>query len=565
MRIEIPGSLLIIGYKEVFGENPPDLMGRISFLEGIDKNAILHELASLNLRQLPPMSMSINDGETFQMKMFEHLSGKNTQVKKPYLITYDKTGSEIRDKGIPIFFSRTSTLFAIQEIITHYNPTGATKKKLNTEDFAQILQYYSCVNSVLADYNKSEEAMAFTGFERLSSASVFINELMVVTNPFQIFDRYVELINYLQNDPDLKGEITAYFRSIGFTPERLIFHVASIFINNVVQDVPEEYLYLYNLPDSPEDRKDAESIFRFLSRRGLVDSLQPMDISEIKKSPLYFDKFKDKYLLFDCNLLAEKVYDMFINDFWFDHMKTKMNIKKYRAIIGKFFEEYCYKVLHESYVDKPQYTLKSGKDLLVISSKGQDELTDSILVQEDNVCIFEFKSTGVYTDQKQSTELSLYRDDPDQFYKYFGIFQIADGILNLRDRPAEFKVELETKTFLNIFPVLVVNEKIAMNPYIVGILNEKLKELLKSENFGNSCVNYLTVFHISDLETLCSGVHISNLSIYDVCKSNSLGAIFPRPVGVTMNRLGIKNKNRMLFPWFAGFKPGLSEALSQNF
>ena len=94
MDVEIPGTLLLLGYKEIFGEDPPDQNGRINLLEGIDKDAILHELASLNLRQLPPMCLTINDDEIFQMKMLHHLSGANDSTQKPYIKAYDKSRDE---------------------------------------------------------------------------------------------------------------------------------------------------------------------------------------------------------------------------------------------------------------------------------------------------------------------------------------------------------------------------------------------------------------------------------------------------------------------------------------
>ncbi len=554
MNVEIPGTLLILGYKEIFGEDPPNQSGRIALINGIDKDAILHELASLNLRQLPPLSFSINDEEPFQMKMLHHLSGANEYTKKPYIQAYDKTAIELRDKGLPVFFNRPATLFAIQEIISQYNPITVTKDHLGQEEFARILKYYACVNSVLAEYRKSEEASNLTGIERLTSASVFINELMVVTNPFQIFDRYVELISWIRQDPVLRNELQLYFESIGFTPEQLVLHISGIYINNVAQNISDEYTYLYHLPESGEERTISESIFNFLSRRGLVVSSHTMEISEIKKSPVYFDKGKGCYLLLDSLLLAEKLYESFINDFWFDHMKGKLNIAEYRGYIGRYFEEYCFKVLQGGFINKSEYLLKSGKELIIETPNGQIELADGLLLKDSNVCLFEFKSSGVYTDQKQSTELSLYRSNPEQFYESFGISQLANGIINLRDRPGVFKVNLEHKEKINVFPILVVNEKVAMNPYLIGILNDKLREFLKGNSLGNLTIFYLTVFHVSDLESLCSGIDRTPYSIFEVCNINSFGAIFPRPVGVTMNRLGIKNKNKMIYPKFAGYK-----------
>jgi len=279
-----------------------------------------------------------------------------------------------------------------------------------------------------------------------------------------------------------------------------------------------------------------------------------LEISELKKSPVYFDNGKGCYLLLDSLLLAEKLYETFINDFWFDHMKRKWKIAEYRGVIGKFFEEYCFKILHGSYINNPEYIIKSGKELIMETSKGQIELADGLLLKDNNVCLFEFKSSGVYTDQKQSTEFSLYRSNPEVFYKSFGISQLGSGIINLRDRPDLFKVNLEHKEKINVFPILVVNEKIAMNPYLIGILNDKLREYLKGKPLGNLTIFNLTVFHVSDLESLCSGIDRTPYCIFDVCNINSAGAIFPRPVGVTINRLDIKNRNKMIFPKFAGYK-----------
>jgi hypothetical protein len=65
------------------------------------------------------------------------------------------------------------------------------------------------------------------------------------------------------------------------------------------------------------------------------------------------------YLTIDNTFLIDKCYSQFLNDFWFDWLKLKVNkegkniynIREYRSVFGAFFESYVDEIIKKCFAN----------------------------------------------------------------------------------------------------------------------------------------------------------------------------------------------------------------------
>jgi len=166
----------------------------------------------------------------------------------------------------------------------------------------------------------------------------------------------------------------------------------------------------------------------------------------------------------------------------------------------------------------------------------QIELADLYGRNNRKIILGQIKSTGIYSDQQYGTAQSLFRNTQDYFYKVFGLDQLITSLKYLRDHPEKFDDQFPIKKTVQVFPVLIVNEKIFQTALMPAMFHLQFKEILSKEGFEFFDVKPLTIIHINDLERVCFHIGKKNEDLWELLKANYTGSIFPKPFNLTLNR-----------------------------
>jgi hypothetical protein len=153
------------------------------------------------------------------------------------------------------------------------------------------------------------------------------------------------------------------------------------------------------------------------------------------------------------------------------------------------------------------------------------------------VLLGEIKSTGIYNDQQYGTAQSLFRNKEDYLYEVFGLYQLIKNLELLRDYPEKFDSSFPKGKTIQVFPVIIVSEKIFQTPFFPALFQLKFKTEIEKIDFRNLEIKPITVIHISDIERLTHHLPKKKVDLWDLLKSNYQGSIFPKPFNITLNRL----------------------------
>jgi len=236
-----------------------------------------------------------------------------------------------------------------------------------------------------------------------------------------------------------------------------------------------------------------------------------------------------KHIILDINFLVNKSYNYFINDFWFDYLKfqndekgkDKFTYTNYRGAFGLFFEAYVKDIIINSFVHLKHPKPLLFDDLKINTSKGQIEVADIYMRQNNNILVGQVKSSSIYDNEKYSGEINtLYRNNREQFFKDFGVNQTYDSIKIILQHYDSFDTKLQVNKKLEFYPVVVVNDKVFQTPLLPNLLHRRFQELLLGNDLKPHIIHPLVVLHISDLEYLEIDLAKRKIQIWDLLKSH---------------------------------------------
>ncbi len=532
--MEVFGTALVVGHELILGRKYEG--NRLDLIKDIPQRQLLCELAGLNHRLKPAIQKSFKTNFDDQVREIGYFCGGDQKLALPYFIPFKKIQTELeqqRGESKPIIFNRSTNLFAISEILEN-NSLDDKGFKWNPTAWEKLLKYYLCVNDVVSHYQQQDEDKTHKPFEKLAAGSGFLNELTVVNDPILTLSRFVDLFEYLSKDVELSGPLNDYFKAIGVEPREYIKNLFSICFFH--KGDREDLKFVHKLDNTNSDHKIAFLIFDYLSRRGLVKKTHELDLVELKKSPMYKD-LNGFYYILDNSYIIEKAYELFINDFWFEAVKSKgIDIRKYKSKIGYFFENYACQWLALGLNHLKHPTISCLNDLRVTHKGNQIELADFYARQNKKVLVGQIKSTGIYSDQQYGTAQSLFRNSEEYFYDVFGLTQLVTSLKSLRDHPELFDTKFPVTKKVQVYPMIVVNEKIFQTPFFPAMFQLKFAEEINKERFDDFEIKPLSLIHISDLERMSYHLSKRNIEIWDLVKANYQGSLFPKPFNITLNR-----------------------------
>ncbi len=247
----------------------------------------------------------------------------------------------------------------------------------------------------------------------------------------------------------------------------------------------------------------------------------------------------------DFALCVDKLYDMFINDFWFDKLKPN-NFKRdeYGGIIGYYFEDYCSDILGKTFDFWKYPPIKFDADTKIIVNKQKENYCDLYFRQNKKILIGEMKSTSINSKHREGFTSSLFQASKQEFYDAFGLRQLIKYMRLLREHASDFDVSFPKNGTLDIYPVIVLNEKLFKFPLISAAFQEILFKELKDNPIDKMIVRPITIFHLSDLEDMREMIANKNedkksIRIWDLLKSNMVAPNKPSGISYTIRNTKI--------------------------
>jgi hypothetical protein len=431
-------------------------------------------------------------------------------------------------------FSRPTNVFALQEIFEKLPDVETPSFEWRMTDWENLLKYYLCVNDVISGYDRQDEDIRHRPFEKLAAGSGFLNEMTVINDPIFTIKRFVHLYHFLEKDQVLSNSVSKHFHNIGMAASDFARHIFSMCYFH--KGDKEDHKFYYRLDPSNPSHKESIDVLEYLSKRRVGKRLHELDMIEIKKSPVFKD-IHNHYVMLDTLFIMDKLYELFINDFWFETVKQDgIDIMRYKGQIGRFFEDYAASLLKQAFSFLKYPAVKCLDDLKVKIKGNIVEIADAYFRHNKKVCVAQIKSTGIYAKQQYGTAQSLFDVKEDDFYGVFGLDQLIDSIKYIRDESDKFDDTFPKGKPVQVFPLLIVNEKIFQTPFLPAMFNLKFVEEIRKESFLPLEIKPLTIIHIADLERVVHHIKSKKVDWWDLLKQNYSNSLFPKPFNVTLNR-----------------------------
>ena len=535
-KSSVPTSSVLIGYKDLFELKTKTQ--RIDLLKGVCKTHIIAELAGLNYRIKGYKNKILDTNfETQQDELF-YFCGKNEIIYKKYAHILD-----LKIKGRKSFiFSRQTCLFALEEI-SQLDLLIIPEFKMSDKisHWESILLYILQVNDEVTKIDESLPNQPIN-FETLNPKLLPISELMIINDPFYIVYRGWNLLIYLTVNIETRSIVKNYFEeTYNTTYERFLYEILRMWMAN--NQEKDELKFYYILPENEKFKH----LFDKLSDK-FINS-ETYKLLNIRKNP-FFKSEENTYVLTDLSNLLDKVYYQFINDFYFDKLRLmdnslgkKFTMQDYKAIIGKFFEEYVNDKITYSFMFSNGFIIKTFNQLLV-KKKGnlEIEIGDLYLRHENKVIFGEVKSSSIYDEEKYGGNIDkLYKNNRNLFFKTFGVNQLAANIKALEENIEIVDIDFKNRKKIRLWPVIIFNEKAFQTPFMSQIFNERFKELMIDYNNKRIHVYPLVLLHISDLENMEVSLNKNPDLIWELLSKNFTNeSKFIPPFYFTLNGFDIR-------------------------
>jgi len=530
----IPKSQLILGYTEFFNTDPPG--DRIAIVNKICKRNLIAELAGLNYRLKPKTSKYHDTSLDLQITELNYFCGDNDALFKSYSKVASRYTASKND--YPLIFTRQTCLFALEEILHSDLPVIENFSMSSVDIWESLLKYILAVNTTITRIEKAEGDEP-VNFESLNPKMLPLNELSLNSDPIYIPFRGYKLMEYLDNHDEVGEYFKDYFnKTYSFLYDYFVYETMGMYLANKHENAAFDFYY--NVGNG------STALFDLLSKT--YNSTDIPKLLSIRKYPFYKSTEKS-YILTDNILLLEKLYNQFINDFWFDYLKhatkedgTKLfDIKKYKSIIGYFFETYIREIIDYSFNKAKYYSILQFEELKTTYQGNLIEIADLYIRYNSKIILGQVKSTTLYDNEKYAGNVDeFYKNDRNKFFASFGIDQLVNSIKILNDAMPMLDSKFPHNKSLKIFPTIIFNEKALQTPLMGKIFQDRFTELLKDFKSNKIYIYPLCLVHVSDLESLQDFLFDKHNEIWDLLKFHCREPKFMPPFFNSINRKDIR-------------------------
>ncbi len=481
--------VVLAGYKDLFGGKYKTALEKIN---NYPLQVVLLELVGINYTLRGNSDLYSNISVQVQESLFRKWLGEDKYV----LSLYDKLNAysrSVKNRQV-IVFNRASCLFGIDYCYRNLKSTDSTEEKfVYTRGFwIDLIEFCLACNEVVTQYENIDDSSKVSLLEHVNAKQALLNELKTISNPFLVFNRYISLISYLEEHDDYKGHLNDYLKSLGLNPKTFIKSLILLYFNKGQKKNLKFFIHL-----DKKESQDAYALLEWLSDIKLLPKKHDLDLLSIYKWPVF--KYSDEqFAMLDVELLLDKLYRQFINDFYFDFLKKKgITYQDFRSVVGGFFEDHVVNELSQVFDTNPKISYRHTSQLLFGNPK--KELCDLYTRHKKNIFIGQVKSTNFTDDQKFQGTFEFYKGDMDRFYKDVGVSQLIQTIEWMTQNETEIDSRFHKKT--RIFPAIILNDKYFETPVMPQVLANEFKERL-SKVKHDFMIHDLIVMDVSSVERL---------------------------------------------------------------
>ena len=512
----------------------------IELIKSLPKEEVLATIAAINSRLKPLDKSYFYDSRQTQVECLRvlFLDNKNHHSQsncRTFIIRYLQSPSNYN------LFTRVTCLYAFQEIIST-DGFATNTPEYNIQNRELILKYLLIVNENILLFDKEfaeddHEKLGENFFEYFMFKQLPHNQHYATSNAVNLFYKSWSLFESIKNDSFFGEHLLTYLR------ETFGVETISDFFKNQMYSYFISYDRQLNLGyiNVEKSEKNAIKILDKLSEKQNIDipdksNLKIFEFLNIKKSPLYKNVGNDgknifTYLVLDSNLLIEKTYSLFINDFWFDYLKPNKicNRKDWGNFIGSvFFEPLIEEIFNHSFKNNKRTEFRATDELkFKIKGGNEIEYADFYVREGNKIILAEAKSNYLPVIQGYKTVRNIedYKSlDLDKFYKDYGLTQLASKTIKEFNK---YKDEISDQNFdfcrkVKLYPVLIVNDPIFSSGLASFAFKRKFEVLLKEQeisiNTDFHIITPLTIFNVSNLQDVEQSLQDGDENIFNIIR-----------------------------------------------
>jgi hypothetical protein len=515
---------LPVKYSDFYEEDIPE--DSLSLIRHLPKKEIITTISMINAKLKPVSATYFDDSRDTQLECSEFLFLENNNQHKSALFI------ELMRKYVSLeinytLYTRVTCLYALQLVLGDSGFDDSDQAQYTPEDREFIFKFLLCANENLLYFDRehargTSEELGEDFFEFFMFKEMPHNQYFETSNPLNIFFKSWSLFNALRESSQFKEPLEDFLNeNFGTTnlDDYFKFQMYNYFKS---YDANLGFNYL-NVPITEED---AIVILDKLSERQdysvpATNDLKIFDFFDLKKSPVYINEdFEEadelrSYVVLDNIFFIEKMYSLFINDFWFDYLRPNeiCNRTDWGNFIGAtFFEPFLEDIFVNSLKGQPFYIYKSTDDLKIsLSGQSEIEYADFYLRKGNKIALIEAKSNYIPMVQgyKNVNTIEDYRNlNLTKFYKDFGLSQLTSKTIKYFH---DYKMSLgdygiKESERVHLYPILLVNEPILSSSYVSFAMRRRFLKLLELEGIDISneqhSIKPLIILNVAELQSM---------------------------------------------------------------
>lgn len=527
-----------IYYNKPIPENP------LGLLAHLPKNEIIITIAKINTL-LQPQGYRTNDNS--RETQIECLKAIILQDEKNAPLEYVRIFQRYAEhlNNLPeeySIFTRGTCLYALNEILQSNDFLKSNKTQYFQEERIGLFDYLLTCNERILKYSNEEPYENITGqglnfFEFFAFNQIPFNQYTTSINILTKLYKSAFFLKCLMDDESTKQHLTNYLKSkYGLEDIEEFFRV---FMFSFLK-MYDENLKIYNLSIDNEQEAIVQIFKGFSADTPLKtvnhSDVKTLDFLSVKKNPIFSweplnsDKFTG-FVVLDLAFLLEKMDSFFINDFWFDYLKTHSGLNRtdWGNFIGsKFFEPLVHDVISHTFKNKKNYVVKMLDELkITLPAKSEIEIADVYIRQKQKIACIEVKSNfiNMIDGYKSVTTVEEFKAlDMAKFYKSFGLTQMVDTMKNFHTYKYHLNDEgLNLNRKVHLYPIILVNEPILSSGLFNFPLRQQFEKMLIKKNINLKSKDHiiwpLVIINIEEFQELEQSVKDDNVDFFKMLDS----------------------------------------------
>ncbi|GFZ76015.1 hypothetical protein GCM10011531_00790 [Aquaticitalea lipolytica] len=510
-----------IKYSDFFNASVP--ANPINLIKSIPKGELIASIAAVNTRLKPIFNTSFDNSKENQIDALRAiLLDLENPIKSGIAAPYIGQYSEMPENEV--LFTRVTCLYAYQEILATSGFVATRPPQYTPKQRVDLFKYLLICNERILFFDRSYSGNAHKilgkrFFEYFMFKELPHNQYYFIPHPLNRFYIGWYLMDKLITDSFFSNHFKDYL-SITFglddITEFFKYIIGQFFGSN------DDKLKVTYLKIKVKNTQAIQVLTELSKRYGIPlpahTDLNVLDFLELKKSPVYDGGVKNgihTFIIMDSILFLEKIYSLFINDFWFDYLKPQVicNRKDWGNFIGdKFFEPFINEIFKNiSTSNKRVNYLNQDYLTFDINGKGHVEYADFYYRYKNKVLLIEAKSNYlplINGFKTVNTIADFNKINVNQFYKDFGLLQLVEKTLFKFNEYKTFikDPEFRKKGKLKIYPLLLLNEPIiSLGPSNLAF-RKKFDEMLSAKGidkeFKSIRIMPLSILNISEFQDI---------------------------------------------------------------